>query len=249
MLTSTRAGRNARPLRFPAGSWIGFSFQFVGFAADAVLLLLLLPPHIYPPCCKPSALDLGRVWAAKPSVADFYLQIVAVLKPNLLRLHVRPQHCAVAVQGLPLGTHLRQAAPPAMSLEQYEPWQQREVAEQRWCSPRQEPARAQAARNRARSTLGSGSAATTLASSRWHWAPNKPKVLAHAGSQAGAGGPGIPWFSASSIVASERQWPRSNLPDVTASSTRQLEVIRNFWRSGTHLGSLKNSSRLEELDA
>lgn len=67
---------------------------------------------------------------------------------------------------------LRQAAPPAMSLEQYEPSQQREVAEQRWCSARQEPARAQAARNRARSTLGSGSAATTLASSRWHWAPN-----------------------------------------------------------------------------
>lgn len=100
-----RAGRNARPLRFLAGSWIRFSFQFVGFAVDAVLLLLLLPPHIYPPCCKPSALDLGRVWAAKLRVTGFYLQIAAVLKPNLLRLHVRPQHCAVAVQGLPLGTH------------------------------------------------------------------------------------------------------------------------------------------------
>lgn len=97
---------------------------------------------------------------------------------------------------------------------------------------------------------------------------------------------------------SERQWPRSNLPVVTASSTRQLEVIKNcgrtqtqlgwlkcqemaradrfvpsvgclgyllaahavrarkvsmaartFWRSGTHLGSIKNSSRLEESDA
>lgn len=198
--------------------------------------------------CWPT--PVGR--QARCPAGNFYWQLAARIPaywqmrgPNLWRLHASPQHCSAVAQECHRGVHLRQAPPPAMSGAQYEPGQQRVPAEHRWCSRLQEPARAQAARNWDPSApMGAGSAAKPSVSSSRHWGLNSETVWTQAGSQTGAGGLFEPWLSKSSIAANEWQWPRSNVPEITASSVRQLPVIKNCRRSGAHLGSVMNSSRL-----